>query len=114
MVANASLSSPLAVALVLAPSSASESALAFFPDAELTALLPSSALESAEAPSPEAWAVAVLGGPVEASQLASVKWAFEFVTSVLVVEHDSLSEAANASVRATMRASATAAIAAHI
>src|SRR5208282_2692425 len=114
MDANASLSAPLAVALALAPSSAEESALASFPDAELTALPPSSATESAEASSPEAWAIAVLGGPVEASQLASVPWTFEFVTSVLVVKHDSLSEAANAPVRATMRVSTTAAIAAPI
>jgi hypothetical protein len=108
--ALAKLSSPLAVARLIAPSSASADAPAPTPDAELTAWLPSFAVDPAE-PWSEAWAVALLGGPTEASHSTAVPSAAVSVTFVLVVEHDSWSDFANASVRATVRASTIAAIA---
>src|SRR5208282_3621428 len=111
--AVAKASSPDTVAAAWPPLNASAVASAPAPDAELSVLLPSSANESAT-PRSEALAVALLGGPVAASQMALVPSGFMFVTFMSVSEHDSLSEAANAMVRATVRASTTAAIAAPI
>src|SRR5277367_4630479 len=74
--------------------------------------LPSDASAVALASSPEALAIAPLGPSVAASQVATAPSALgPDVTSVVVVEHDSLPDA-NASVRATIRAIETAAIAA--
>src|SRR5271170_5206293 len=126
-----SLPSPSAVALVVAPSCASDIALVLdpvallvalppftawdddwesVPDASLLAVAPSSASDSAE-PKSEAFAVALLGGPSSASQAASVPSLFIRVTFVLFAEHDSWSECASASPRATTSASMNAAVA---
>jgi hypothetical protein len=82
------------------------------PDAELSALPPSSPIDCAS-PTFDALAFALLGAPIAASQVACVPSMFEDVTSELVVEHDSWSEAANAPVP-TVIPSATAATAALI
>ncbi|HUE10678.1 MAG TPA: hypothetical protein VMQ54_07055 [Steroidobacteraceae bacterium] len=94
------------------PASAVESESPPFADALVS--LPPDASDVALASFPEEWAVAPLGPPVSASQVATAPSELgPSLTSVVVVEHDSLSEA-NASVRATMSAIATAAIAAPI
>jgi hypothetical protein len=105
--------SPDAVAAAIPPPYAPAFASSFVPDAELFAVLSSCAYDDAW-PWSEPWAVALLGAPVEASQIASVPSVFVSVTFVLVVEHDSRSDFANASVRATMSASTTTATAAPI
>src|SRR5215469_15095713 len=112
--AVASASVPFEVALAALPPDASAVASASIPFEVALALLPPEASAVASASVPEAEPFALLGGVVAASQVASAPSELgPDVTSVLVVEHDS-PLAANASVRATVRAIATTAIAAPI